>query len=488
MKVRRIAVIFLTFIFLLLVVCWSVRDPRGDDRGVEITAVRTAYARLAGLAAIREATTRGRGQSVVDTGASVSRRQSGYLVILNIPEQVTSALEDFVQLYMVNQKHWKLGMIEPYVLGTWLSFVPPLTEDFTSLPLLSTYLNKSHMVHNLRECFHSDVELNTFQDFLINAARAFIVVTFVTKSSVVMDRNISECYFPMNETENLLNYHLQRVKEQAMAIHGPQYQFVGNYSLCIKSRPQEPFSMLKAVKYVQQWMMKASGQSSKHYAPQYTVVIPQWRSIKNQSGNHFYYDPSFTTTNFTGPCQLKSVAHSSYVTTAASVMFDTLALPRPLIAFHVRSERIASQELQNHVEGFIDDCVVQISRVLEAVQRKYNVSRGHIVFTHDGSEYGSNSMWGGRRNASRYIVSQIKALGIQNVQYKPVKRTSVDLAAAQFVEKEFLVSADVLILAGFGSFQRSLIARFRSKVKGGNKWFRVCSQTPENDHLPGLDL
>ena len=54
----------------------------------------------------------------------------GYLVILNVPEQLTAAMDDFVQLYMVNQRHWNLGMIKPYVLGNSWSFVPPTEKSF----------------------------------------------------------------------------------------------------------------------------------------------------------------------------------------------------------------------------------------------------------------------------------------------------------------------------------------------------------------------
>ena len=120
----------------------------------------------------------------------------------------------------------------------------------------------------------------------------FIVLKFVTDGSV--EKDISECSFSMNKTEYRLNYHLQRVKDKAMAVHGLNYSFVGVKSLCIRSKPQNPFSMLQVVEYVKQWMMNTSGQFSRPFIPQHTVVIPEWRSIKNQSNGHFYYDPTFT--------------------------------------------------------------------------------------------------------------------------------------------------------------------------------------------------
>ena len=243
------------------------------------------------------------------------------------------------------------------------------------------------------------------------------------------------------------------------------------------------------VEYVKQWMMNTSGQFSRPFMPQHTVVIPWWNGIKNQRSGHFYYDPTFTARNFTDSCQMRSVPYTSFVTNAASRVLDTLALPRPLIAFHVRSERIAGRETKFHVKGFVDKCMALLPRVLQAVQNKYNVSRDHIIFTYDGTEYGSTSMNGfHRKPLATQIISKVKVLGIRNVQYKPLNDTRADFAAPQFVEQEILISADVLILVGHGSFQETLLTRFRHKAKGGDKWYQMCSRQVQEDHLEGLDM
>ena len=176
-------------------------------------------------------------------------------MILNIPEQLTAATDDFVQLYMVNQRHWKLGMIEPYVLGSALSFVPPAEKEFSSLRLLSKYLNRRSLINNLQACFYSDdVKLESFPQFLIDAARHF-VVNFVTHHNpwqpMDITKSISECdYRDMNKTQSLLNYHLHKVRHEAMSRHGTKYKFVGVHSLCVKALPRTPFSMLQVVEYI----------------------------------------------------------------------------------------------------------------------------------------------------------------------------------------------------------------------------------------------
>ena len=420
----------------------------------------------------------------------------GYLVILNVPEQLTAATDDFVQLYMVNQRHWNLGMIEPYVLGSALSFVPPTEKEFWSLPLLSKYLNRSVLINTLQTCFSSDdVKLQSFPQFLIDAARDFVIVNFVThhnpRQPMDMTKHISECdYRDMNKTQSRLNYHLHKVRHEAMSRHGTKYKFVGVHSLCVKAVPKTPFSMLQVVEYIKQWR-KNTGDSVLHF-PHFTIVIPEWRKVHSIADSIFYYyDPSYTSSNLTAPCHLEAVPSSSYITRTTNNVLKKLSLPRPIIAVHVRTERVAISELERKIIGFIDLCLKQFSSVLETVIRIHNVSREHVILIHDGGKYGSKSMSQSLQKASKYIVSNIKSLGIRNVQYTPEKignDATVDRTLAQFVDRELLVSADVLITVGFGGYQKSVIEQFknRKKKKLGRKGelYRVCTGRPMTDILP----
>ena len=408
--------------------------------------------------------------------------QRGYLVVWDIPEQLTAATKDLIQLYMFNQKHLKLGMIEPYVLGSRLKTVPPVSEDFRSLPVISTFLNKSDMLHNLEKCFNSGrVDLHSFPDFLVNAARQFIVVRFITAKRDILGGKITNCNFNMKLVEHLLNYHLEIVRDRAISKHGANYTFRGVHSLCVKAVPEEPFSMKDVAQFIRTWMTNTSNGTKHPFSPQFSVVIPEWRAVMNMENHHYYYDPSYTGRNMTRSCQLQSLAHTSYVTQAARTMFQRLSLSRPFIAVHVRSERISQPELQWHRTGFIDSCISNFSKVLQVVMKEHNISLENVVFIHDGSQYGSDSMWESRRNASNYIISRIKAIGIRNVQYKPQENfTNIDSATtesalAQFVEKEFLASADILIMLGYGGFQQSLLLRFKSKGNDRNHWYKLCS-------------
>ena len=418
--------------------------------------------------------------------------QRGYLAVLNIPEQLTAATTDLFQLYLFNQKHLKLGMIEPYVLGSHLKTVPPVSKDFRSLPLISTFLNRSVMLTNLRRCFHSDhVDLHPFPDFLVNAARQFIVVRFITVKTTILHGSITNCNFSMEDIEHRLNYHLKKVGDRAFSKHGMNYTFRGVHSLCVKAIPKEPFSMKDVAQFIRTWMTNNSNGTKEPFSPQFSVVIPEWRRVKNTEDPLYYYDPSYTRTNRTYSCQLRSLAHTSYVIQAAKRMFQNLSLSRPFIGVHVRSERISEQELKWRRTGFINSCISNFSAILQVVMEEYNISLENVVFIHDGSQYGSDSMRSRERNASNYIISRIKAIGIKNIQYRSqTNSTNINSASAlvQFVEKEFLVSADVLITLGYGGFQNSLITKFKGKHSDGNNWYTLCSDSPRNDHLPPSQL
>ena len=266
-------------------------------------------------------------------------KQRGYLVVLDILEQLTAGIEDLIQLYMFNQKHLKLGMIEPYVLGSRLKTVPPVSEDFRSLPVISTFLNKSDMLQSLEKCFNSGrVDLHSFTDFLVNAARQFIVVRFITAKRDILGGKITNCNFNMKLVEHLLNYHLEIVRDRAISKHGANYTFRDVHSLCVKAIPVEPLSMKDVAQFIRTWMTNTSNGTKHPFSPQFSVVIPEWRAVKNMENHHSYYDPSYTGRNMTGSCQLQSLAHTSYVTQVAKNMFQCLSLFRQFIAVHVRSE------------------------------------------------------------------------------------------------------------------------------------------------------
>ncbi len=166
----------------------------------------------------------------------------------------------------------------------------------------------------------------------------------------------------MEHIEYVFNYHLKKVSNRALSKHGVNYTFRGVHSLCVKAKPGEPFSMKDVVRFIRTWMTNTSHGTKEPFSPQFSVVIPEWRAVGNTENPFYYYDPSYAGRNMTGSCQLRSLAHTSYVTEVAKSMFQRFSLSRPFIAVHVCSERISEQELKQHRTDFINSCISNFQR------------------------------------------------------------------------------------------------------------------------------
>ena len=387
--------------------------------------------------------------------------RKGYLAILKIPEQFSAAVISFLQLYTINQRHWKLKMIEPYVLRSRLAFVPPAKEDFRTLPLISKYLNRSHMLHDIQTCFQSDhVDFSTFSDFLLTAPTDFVVLQFVMSPGEAKGR-FYECDFNVTETEKLLNSHLKIMKDAGFARRGRNFR--GVKSVCVAASRNGSFSMKEAAENVAWWM-------SNNHTGLFSLVVPEWRSAVSTKANYYYYDPNITA--FVNICALRTTPYTGYVMKAVQEMARNLSIEHPFIGIHVRSERIAQQEVQLQKNGFIDECVKNLTTLIQTLKVKHSVSKRNIAFVHDAGAYGSKTIYKKLRPASNNIITKIESLGITNVQYTSSGAEASSMS--QFVELEFLASADVLVTVGFGGFQKRLVARFKHYQGGLDNWYVPC--------------
>lgn len=387
--------------------------------------------------------------------------EKGYLAILKIPEQFSAAVLAFLQLYTINQQYWKLEMIEPYVLGSRLAFVPPTTEDFRTLPLISKYLNRSHMLRDIQTCFQSnDVDFSTFSDFLLKAPTDFVVLQFVMTPRETQGQ-FYKCDFNLREIENLLNSHLKIMKNAGLTRRGRK--FTGIKSLCVSATHEGSFSMKDAAENITQWMLN-------NHTDVFSLVVPEWRSAVSIKTKYYYYDPKISV--MARRCALRTTPYTGYVMKAVQNMTENLSLGRPLIGIHVRSERVAQQEVQLQKSGFIDECVKNLTTLIQTLKKEHSVSERNIIFVHDAGAYGSKTMGKELRTASNDIISKIERLGIRNAQYIPTSSEASSMS--QFVELEFLASADILVTVGFGGFQKRLIARFENYQGGLQNWYTPC--------------
>ena len=430
-------------------------------------------------------------ESVLDT-----TRERGYLIALDIPEQTSGAINDILQLYIFSRYHLNLELIEPFVSGSRVLLLPQpqrLRESkFSSLPTLSTYFNNSYMLNNFKKCFDFDrLHFHTFTDFLIHASRKFVFVRFIINSntarSLKVFEDVSKCNMSTKSAEKQLNFFVEQVKEKAMENFGPSYLFKGIYSVCVKAFPSQPFSLHKVAHFIREWMNTQMPPSSKHFVPHFSVVVLEWHGSDNKRGSYFYYDPSLRESNFSGPCKWDYAPHTAYVLKAAEAMVQESGLSQPFIAVHLRTERVSQPETRYGKRGFMDQCINTFKNLLAKVTKERKILLKNVVYVHDGGEYGSHSMNPQRKKAFDYLVSKIANLGVRNIQYTPKNDTMyIDEGLSQFVEQEFLVSADVLILLGYGGYQHVLTQRFLRKT-GGNKnnLYHICTDN-SNVYLPGM--
>ena len=398
-------------------------------------------------------------------------RNLGYLVILGRTAQFTDATRRFLQLYEFSERHWKLGLIEPYIAGSRLWFVPPIDEDIQFLHPFSTYYNRSHLLQTLKACLghgSSSVHFDQFPDFLLQAAREFIVLKFTDKQ----DKNISLCNFDLKSIENLLNFHVNKVKERAIKIHGMNYQFRGIEAVCVRAPIGVSFSFEQVGRYVRNLMSVSAGQEEEA-VPWLSVVVPEWKYVDDhKTTKSYYYDPSYTKRE---NCKILIFKEpSSFVIDSANLFFESLNLHHPFVGIHIRTERLVQNWWKRR--DFVDKCLHTFSKTLDVVKTRYNISHDDIVFIHDAGKFGSESF---HLSLKWYyackILSRIQSLQIRNVYFDPAMFTATqnDREIASFVEREFLSMADVLITLGRGGYQDSVVRRFQQKNDARNM-YRIC--------------
>lgn len=400
-------------------------------------------------------------------------RNLGYLVILGRTPQFTDATRRFLQLYEFSERHWKLGLIEPYVAGSRLWFVPSIGEDIQFLHPFSTYYNRSHLLQTLETCLghgSSSVCFDQFPNFLLQAAREFIVLKFTDKQ----DKNISLCNIDLKSIESLLNFHVNKVKDRVIEMHGMNYQFRGIEAVCVRAPTGSgvPFSFEEVGRYVRN-LMSISADREGEVVPWLSVVVPEWKYVENQKiTKDYYYDPNYKKGK---NCRILIFKEPSFlVIDLANQFFDSLNLRRPFVGIHIRTERLVQDWWKTR--DFMDKCLHNFSKTLEVVKTRYNVSHNDVVFIHDAGKFGSESF---HLNLNWYyackILSKIQSLQIRNVYFDPAMFTAAqkDKEIASFVEREFLSMADVLVTLGRGGYQDSVVRRFQQKNDARNV-YRLC--------------
>ena len=139
-----------------------------------------------------------------------------YLIALQYYEQLASATRNVFQLANLTI-HWSRRAVEPFIVGSTYSAVP-FSPSLSGLFRFSDFYNISSVAAQMGDCFSKDLVLHSFEDFLVNATRNFLLLNFWVsgdQSGQVADCTSGRDQF--REAESRLNRHLERVKSQAIA-------------------------------------------------------------------------------------------------------------------------------------------------------------------------------------------------------------------------------------------------------------------------------
>ena len=401
-----------------------------------------------------------------------------YLIALKYEEQLGGATRNVFQLVNLTV-HWNRRAVEPFIAGSTYSGVPS-SPSLSGLFRFGDFYNISSVVAQMGDCFSEDLLLYSFEDFLVNATREFLLLDF--RMSGDKSGKVTDCTSGQDkefrEAESRLNAHLERVKSQAIAVHGQDYKFKGVRAVCVEASKLSVHDVAKEV------LSEPNKQLS--------VVVSSWRCIWNVStsaGGFYYYNPSYSWA-FMDKCHIFSFARTQRMIDAADEFRNSLSLPETIIGVHLRTEKLAVDDRKQL--GHFNNCLDRLHAVAQALLKKFNLTVNNIVAIHDYSKYGSNScMLGSRSKCEKFrdrAVKMLKSWGIKLVSYDPASfKKPLHNGFVSVIEKEFLSGTNHLIAVGGGGYQRSVASLFNAKHQNSEPAYRICVHfTP--DQLNGLKI
>ena len=385
-----------------------------------------------------------------------------YVLSLKYENQLGSAASRLVQLLNISIG-WNRRMVEPFQRAARYYGVPTSAELKSTLRF-SDLFNLSAVNMQMGKCFKRVAYFSRFEDFISSSTRKFIVLVFLIDRKKKAE--VFDCTESLREDsrniEQQLNMHVNR---RMIAKHGPDYLFKAVKAICVNANGGFTFQDLE----------KAVNVSSSD--GKLTIVLPNWKGLSStpsiNNAKYYVNDTSFHLVRNVPPCDPYTFPHASLVVRAAKEFKASLKFSSELIVIHIRIERL----LQNNVkhQGYLDMCLDKSQSFIQALK---NATSSDIVALHDYSKYGSGSCAVGNRSiciaAKDMIVSRLKRWGVRTLSYEPTLFDKPsDRGFVSLVEKEFMASADHLLVVGGGWYQKGVKVMFEER-QGRNKAYSLC--------------
>ena len=368
-------------------------------------------------------------------------------------------------------------MIEPWIdtSSAHMSSLPPINRPQVQILLFYDIYNKTALEMHLTKCFNSNLPkpsqknfvLHSLNEALIYSPRDVLIVLFKTsKWTETMGNGDCDSISGATKTNvlSILNYHVQKVKDEAQKIHGREFIFKIWKTVCITAIPGVPFSMKNATFFLRQQLASKQRETNKSA----TVVLPHWKKVKAVNPYGYYYDPNFKFNEEF--CQLHGLPYSSKVLIAVDRMMERKGFSEHFISVYVRTEKLCKQKPEA-----VKQCLDKFPELLESTEKMYKIPRTRVVLVHDAGKYGSNTFNGNLRSESQKILSFMESLKLRAVHYDPdlnkdLPQNRIFVAA---VEQEFLSQSHVLLTLGNGGFMMNTRQRFISR-QGVDRAYSLC--------------
>ena len=396
-----------------------------------------------------------------------------FLGFLEITEQLSSNTLKLLHLSYFSAL-WNLTMIEPWIdtHSAHLYSLPPVKRDTV---LFFDIYNQTALEMQLTKCFEPGLPKQSqkkfvycsLNDALIHSSRDVLIVIFRrNKWRETMGNGVCDSISGKikNNVQNILNHHVQNVKDEAQKIYGREFMFKVWRTVCITAIPGVPFSMKKVTIFIQQQLEAKRRETNKNAI----VVLPTWETVKSEKPYGYFYDP-----NFRMPyCQFRALPLGSKVMTAVDRMMETYGLSEHFISMYTRTERLTMRKPQA-----VKQCLDEFPKLLESIVKRYIIPRTRVFLVHDAGKYGSSTFNNDLQHKSQKVLSFFQSFNITTVQYDPNLNKDLlqDRMFVAAVEQEFLSRGHILLTLGDGGYVINVMQRFISR-QSADRVYSLCGE------------
>lgn len=415
-----------------------------------------------------------------------STTERSFVIVQEYADQLSVALLGYMQLAQVADG-LGLSIVEPFVQRSRVIGIPK--ESGTSVPSLSNFFNFTAFQSLLHRCsilHHPEGRLHTFRDFLVQSSRRLVIIKLYKTHTVELKNVVYPCNASSSDyyIENSLNSHLD--KAGAETSDQNEQRFTVSGSFCIDVDTFFPVSVQSIFVNVSRMFIKQYATYSGVYKtpiPFTFVLLGLWSFCTRKPAQYSLYDPSIEFQSYN--CKdYALLPHSNLVKLFAEAFISSLNVTTPLIAVHLRFERLLRAAYTSKVHQsralYFAECTGQICAVLRQI---LSMNNSTTILVHDMKEYGSIAakLHPDRRGlAQKLIIDKLTDLGLKVVHFNPrdpqFNGAPDEQTFAALVEQEALTMADQLVAVGGGFYQQSVVERFL-QTHGNKNLHVVCQNT-----------